>query len=124
MERDRDPFRRPISPESLAAQITLLEKAVAGAEGTLGPKHPDTLAARGDLANGYVFAGRFAEAITLHEQNRPICEDMLGPDHADTMQSRDVPGGAYRSAGRARLGAHRARLPARRGGVHRFACRG
>jgi hypothetical protein len=71
VERDRDPFSRPLSAEDLAAQTTLLEQAAAGNEASLGPQHPDTLAARGALARAYLFWGRSAEATALHEKNLP-----------------------------------------------------
>ena len=100
MERDGDPFSRPISAETLATQIAELEQAAAESEASLGPEHPDTLASRGTLARAYLFAGRAAEAVGLHEKNRPLYEEVLGADHADALQACNDLAVAYRSVGR------------------------
>jgi Tetratricopeptide repeat len=53
-----------------------------------GPDHPDTLAARGNLASWLGEAGAVQEAIS---QLRQLLEDrarVLGPDHPDTLLTR------------------------------------
>jgi len=81
--------------------IRKLERAVALREATLGSEHPDTLAARNNLAATYRSAGRMADALRLREQTLKQQEAKLGPDHPDTLHSRDNPAGAYLEAGRA-----------------------
>ena len=78
------------------------ERLVADQERVLGPDHPDTLAARNNLAVAYQDAGRTAEAITLHEQTLAARERVLGPDHPDTLTSRNNLAIAYQAAGRTR----------------------
>ena len=73
----RVPFRRPITLAATAAQTTEFEQAAAEDESTLGPAHPDTLNARGTLARGYPFCGRYAEAIALLEKNVPPVKSCL-----------------------------------------------
>ena len=46
----------------------MFEQTLADRERVLGADHPDTLAARANLATAYRAAARTAEAITLHEQ--------------------------------------------------------
>jgi hypothetical protein len=69
--------------------------ALDARERTQGPDHPDTLAARGDLASGYHSAGRFALAIPLYEQTLREHERVLGPDHPHTLTSRANLASAY-----------------------------
>src|SRR5579872_7332591 len=99
MERERGPFERPITPASMAARITELERALADSENAVGSEHPDTLTARGALVRGYLYLGRAGEAIALAEKNLPACENVLGPDHSDTLQARNDLAIGYRSAG-------------------------
>jgi Tetratricopeptide repeat len=59
------------------------------AERVLGPDHPSTLTARGNLANAYAAAGRAGKAIPLHQQALADRERVLGPDHPGTLASRN-----------------------------------
>jgi tetratricopeptide (TPR) repeat protein len=86
--------------DSAAQSIVIGERLVADEERVLGPDHPDTLAARNNLANAYRAVGRLDEAISLHEQNLADRERVLGPDHPDTLQSRHSLAVAYQDAGR------------------------
>ena len=86
--------------DSTAQAIMLGERLVADQERVLGPDHPDTLAARNNLAGAYRAAGRLDEAISLHEQTLAAYERVLGPDHPDTVNSRDNLATTYREAGR------------------------
>ncbi len=80
--------------------LTHLHHTLADRERILGPEHPDTLTARGNLANAYRSAGRFAEAILVIEQNLTDCARILGLEHPDTLASRSNLASAYQSAGR------------------------
>ena len=83
----------PQAAVSLSNAVNLLTK-------TLGPNHPRTLAARGNLAGAYWSAGRLEQAIDLHERTLADRERVLGADHPDTLTSRNDLAGAYWSAGR------------------------
>ena len=83
----------PQAALSLSNAVNLLDE-------TLGPDHPRTLPARGNLANAYRSAGRLDEAIDLHERNLAETLRVLGADHPDTLASRGNLAGAYWSAGR------------------------
>ncbi|WP_425581221.1 tetratricopeptide repeat protein [Streptomyces sodiiphilus] len=54
----------------------------------LGPHHPDTLLARGNLATSYADAGRTTEAIALLEQVLADRERVLGAEHPGTEATR------------------------------------
>ncbi len=64
----------------------------AGTHATLadaqGPDHPDTLAARANLAMAHHSAGHLAQAQALFEALLPAHERVLGPDHAKTLAIR------------------------------------
>ena len=74
--------------DSAAQAIVIAKQLLADQEQTLGPDHPDTLAARTNLGIAYTAAGRFDEAITLDEQVLATLERTLGPDHPETLISR------------------------------------
>ena len=86
----------------LSRAVSTGATVLADAGRVLGPDHPETLAARSNLARAYRSAGRLREAITLYERNLADTERVLGPDHPDTLTSRDNLARAYRSAGRLR----------------------
>ena len=79
------------APVGLGA-VALYERVLADRERELGSEHPDTLAARNNLALAYQTAGRTDEAIALHEQALADRERVLGPDHPGTLNSRKQPG--------------------------------
>ncbi|MEU4765084.1 tetratricopeptide repeat protein [Actinosynnema sp. NPDC023794] len=64
-----------------------------------GPDHPETLTARGNLANAYRAAGDSGRAIPLLEAVLADRERVLGPDHPDTSTSRNNLAYAYETAG-------------------------
>jgi len=66
----------------------------------LGPEHPDTLAAMGNLANSYSDAGRKDEALKLHEEVLTLDRKVLGPEHPDTLWGMDNLAHCYGDAGR------------------------
>jgi len=88
------------APASLGA-VALHEQVLADRERVLGPEHPDTLAARNNLALAYQTAGRTDEAIALHERALADRERVLGPEHPGTLNSRSNLAVAYQAAGRA-----------------------
>ena len=83
----------PQAAVSLSDAVDLLDE-------TLGPDHPRTLTARGNLANAYRSAGRLDQAIDLYEQNLADRERILDPNHPDILASRNDLAYAYESAGR------------------------
>ena len=58
-------------------------------ERVLGPEHPDTLNARGNLAYWTGLAGDAAGARDQFAALLPIEERVLGPKHSDTLDARD-----------------------------------
>ncbi|MFI6585646.1 tetratricopeptide repeat protein [Embleya sp. NPDC050493] len=76
------------------------ERTTADAERLLGEEHPDTLAARADLAVSYLRAGRTGEAIALQERVLADSERLLGEEHPDTLTARANLAVSYSQAGR------------------------
>lgn len=79
--------------------IAILTSVEEVAGSALGPNHPDTLGARGQLAGAYGTAGDPARAILLYEQTLVDLEQLLGPDHPATLTLRSNLAGAYYTAG-------------------------
>ena len=57
-------------------------------ERVLGPEHPDTLTARGNLARWTGEAGDAAAARDQFAALLPVRERVLGPEHPDTLTAR------------------------------------
>jgi hypothetical protein len=57
-------------------------------ERVLGPEHPDTLAARANLARWTGKAGDAAGARDQYAALLPLYERVLGPEHPDTLNTR------------------------------------
>ncbi len=74
--------------------------AIETGERILGPNHPDTIAARLNLANSYQSAGRTAEAIPIKEQVVADFERILGSDNPSFITARSNLARSYQSAGR------------------------
>ena len=83
-----------------SAGVTYWHKTAAAAAQLLGPEHPHTLTARGNLAFSYRQAGRTAEAIPIQERVAADRERLLGPEHPDTLTARANLAASYRQAGR------------------------
>jgi tetratricopeptide (TPR) repeat protein len=83
-----------------AVLASIAPRAVDLATALLGAEHPDTLAARDNLALSYWSAGRIADAIALQEQVLADRERLLGPEHPDTLTARTNLATSYWSAGR------------------------
>ncbi|MCZ2528183.1 tetratricopeptide repeat protein [Streptomyces sp. HB2AG] len=82
------------------AAVTYWERLAAQAERGLGPDHPHTLTARGNLALSYRQAGRTSKAIALLEQVAADRERLLGPHHPHTLGARGNLATSYWQAGR------------------------
>jgi hypothetical protein len=66
----------------------VLDRALAIARTQLGPDHPDTLAARGNLARWVGEAGQPSQAIAQLRDLLDDCLRVLGPDHPRTLTTR------------------------------------
>ena len=78
---DRGGGRPGRARDQLAGLLPVLERA-------LGPEHPDTLAARRDLATWTGRAGDPAAARDQLAELPPVLERVLGPEHPDTLTTR------------------------------------
>jgi tetratricopeptide (TPR) repeat protein len=76
-----------------------LQRALADTMRILGNDHPQTLAARNNLACAYESAGDLGRAIPLHEQALAESARVLGDDHPDTLAARNNLAYACESAG-------------------------
>jgi tetratricopeptide (TPR) repeat protein/tRNA A-37 threonylcarbamoyl transferase component Bud32 len=83
-----------------AEMMKLAETAAAGLERTLGPEHPDTLAALRYLAVVYLDLDKVPQAIALLERVRDAQIAQFGPDHPDTQNTLNNLAAAYQAAGR------------------------
>jgi tetratricopeptide (TPR) repeat protein len=79
--------------------IDVLTDSLTHLEEEVGPGHPETLTARGQLARMCLTDGRVNEAIPLFERTLAGREWVLGPDHPETLAARSDLAAAYRSAG-------------------------
>jgi hypothetical protein len=66
----------------------LYRRVVEARERVLGPEHPDTLAARADLAWWTGDSGAAATARDQYAALLPIIERVLGPEHPQTLGAR------------------------------------
>jgi hypothetical protein len=57
-------------------------------ERVFGPEHPDTLAARSNLAHWTGQAGDAVGACDQYEALLPMVERVFGPEHPDTLAAR------------------------------------
>src|SRR6516225_8483646 len=64
---------------------TIAEKALALAESSLGPEHPDTLTLVNNVAALYNLLGRLTEAEPLYRRALQGRERALGREHPDTL---------------------------------------
>ncbi len=66
---------------------SLLERALDIQQGSLGPKHPETLQTATSLANSLRYLGRYPEAEKMERQTIDAQRQVLGPQHPDTLNS-------------------------------------
>ena len=79
--------------------VTHWKLVASASERTLGPAHPDTLLATGQLASATLAAGLGTEAVALFQQALDARIKVLGPDHPGTLAARADLGGARLTAG-------------------------
>jgi tetratricopeptide (TPR) repeat protein len=84
-----------------ARAVDTATRALACAQRTLGPQHPDTLRAGAILAGSYRQAGRTAEAIELGERVLADSEQILGPERAGALMGGALLAMSYWDVGRA-----------------------
>ncbi len=80
--------------------VTWWRELAADSGRLLGPAHPDTLVAGGQLAAALLAAGQPAEAVTWFGWLLSSFASMLGPDHPGTIAARVSLGRALVAAGR------------------------
>ena len=78
--------------------IALFEKIRDYTLTALGPRHPDTLRAMGDLANSYTAANRLDEALKMRTEVLALCRTALGPEHPQTLTAMTALAYSYRRA--------------------------
>ncbi len=85
--------------------VTWWRELAAGCDRLLGPGHPDTLVAVGQLAAALLAAGQAAEAVSWCEWVLAGRASVLGPDHPGTIAAQVSLGCALVAAGKAGDGA-------------------
>jgi hypothetical protein len=70
---------------SYSAALDIQRRVLEGRERSLGPEHPETLDARGDLAYWTGEAGDAGRARDQYAALLPVYERVLGPEHMDTL---------------------------------------
>jgi hypothetical protein len=73
---------------SYATARDLQREIVSARQTSLGPEHPQTLGARGDLARWTAEAGDAASARDQFSRLLPACDRVLSPEHPRTLQHR------------------------------------
>jgi tetratricopeptide (TPR) repeat protein len=81
--------------------LALRESALAIRESVLGPDHPGTVTALGNLASAYWRLGRHRDALPLDQRALQIAEATLGPDHPTTALRLNNLALIYRALGQA-----------------------
>jgi len=76
------------SSGNYVAARDLHRRIAAARKRVLGPEHPQTLTARGDLAGWTGGAGGAAAARDQYAELLPMIERVLGPEHPDTLDVR------------------------------------
>jgi hypothetical protein len=73
---------------SYATARDLQREVVSARQTSLGPEHPQTLDARGNLARWTAAAGNAASARDQYAELVPVRERVLGPEHPETLLAR------------------------------------
>jgi tetratricopeptide (TPR) repeat protein len=79
--------------------IELFEKARSTRTALLGPDHPETAIATGNLADAYTARGNLRAALPLYEETLRRLREQLGPDHSETLISMNNLAASYYDAG-------------------------
>ncbi|MFG3041477.1 tetratricopeptide repeat protein [Streptomyces sp. NPDC048330] len=83
---------------SMACEVR--ERVAADSDARYGSDHPETLAARGNLATTYQALGRDVEALDIREEILPAFERLNGAQSPSTIVARANLAASYQSAGR------------------------
>jgi tetratricopeptide (TPR) repeat protein len=83
-----------------ADQDHILRDVLKEREQALGPEHPDTLAARHNLALALLREGKNSEAEAECRAVIQLREKVLGPEHADTLATRETLASALANQGK------------------------
>ena len=86
---------KAVRPRKATAQY---ERVLADLERVAGGDHPDTIAARANLAYAYRVAKRFRHAIPQYERTLEDRIRVQGPDHPDTLAARSNLAACYQQA--------------------------
>ena len=78
---------------------SLFRQALALAQRTLGPDHPDTAGAMNNLASLLESQGNYTEAEPLYRRSLEICEKKLGPTDPHTAMALDNLAGVLEAKG-------------------------
>jgi tetratricopeptide (TPR) repeat protein len=107
LSRPTSPFARDVA-NNVASRSTngdlngaepLFRSALAIAEKTLGPNHPDTAGSLNNLAGLLESKGDYAGAEPLYRRALAIAEKTLGPNHPNTATALDNLAGLLESEG-------------------------
>lgn len=88
------------------AAVHLLRQLHQERDALLGPDHPDTLAARHDIARYLAEAGRLSEAVVLLDRLASDRQRVLGPRHTATLVTRSSRARFLRDSGDAPQALH------------------
>jgi tetratricopeptide (TPR) repeat protein len=89
---------RPVKAIRARKAIAQCERVLADREAVEGADHPDTIAARANLAYAYRIAKRFRDAIPQYERTLDDRIRVQGPDHPDTLTTRSNLAACYQQA--------------------------
>ena len=80
--------------------LPLFEQTLAAVKAKLGVDHPSTLLSMGNLASGYMAAGKPDLALPLFEETLKVRKAKLGADHPDTLTSMNNLAFGYEAVGK------------------------
>jgi tetratricopeptide (TPR) repeat protein len=92
------PGPRPVKAVRARKAVAQYERVLADRLRTEGADHPDTIAARANLAYAYRLAKRFRDAIPQYERTLEDRIRVQGPDHPDTLTARSNLAACYQLA--------------------------
>lgn len=100
LQARNDVATRLLATRGATDSIPLLEELAFDCANLLGPRHPDTLVAEGNLAVAYLMARRLDVGMPLLLSNLTEREIVFGDAHPTTLTARDAVATAYRDSGR------------------------
>ncbi|KAJ5820547.1 hypothetical protein N7474_006138 [Penicillium riverlandense] len=78
----------------------MYQRALAGCEKALGPRHTSTLDTVNNLGLLYQSQGKIKEAEEMYQRALAGCETALGPDHTSTLKTVNSLGNLYSDQGK------------------------